>query len=86
MGELFERGSLFNLAKMIISVLQNYKELECKVQKVHMITIITVIPGSWRSYGNHSSAIIVSSGCSDRKKNQRRGICDSLLLVVCGGP
>ena len=46
MGELFERGSLFDFAKMIVSVLQNYKELECKVEKVHMITIITVIPGS----------------------------------------
>lgn len=26
------------------------------------------------------------SGRSDRKKNQRRGVCDSPLLVVCGGP
>ena len=85
MEELFERGSLFNLAKMIVSVLQNYKELECKVEKVHNYDrynhcdpwIIAII---WKPLFSNCS------GRSDRKKNQRRGVCDSPLLVVCGGP
>ena len=42
MGELFGKGSIFNLAKMIVSILQNYKELECKVEKIHIIAIMTL--------------------------------------------
>ena len=50
------------MAKMIVSVLQNYKELECKVEKIHIIAIITVIPGKrFSDHSNHMETTLMTS-------------------------